>query len=132
LVSIFSEAIMLVIRKEQMDTLGEQMRQRYEDRLVVYLNQVFPDRCAQMGEPALRKEIRYGMASAAKYNITTERDVAKYIELMFRHGRDFDTSPDTPWAQPILTDPSSTADNRLRRVAFAASKHQRPRQRPHI
>ena len=123
---------MLIIRKEQMDTLGGQMQKRYEDRLVVYLNQVFPERCAKMGEPALREEIRYGIGSAAKYDITTERDVAKYIETMFRLGRDFDTNPDHPWAQPILTDRSSSAENRLRRITFAANRQQQPQRRPHI
>lgn len=123
---------MLVVRKEQMDTLGEKMRQRYEDRLVVYLNQLFPETCTQLGEPALRQEIRYGIGAAAKYNITTEGDVARYIETMFRFGRDFDTNPATAWTQPILSDQSSSAENRLRRLAFAAHRQRHPQQRSHI
>jgi hypothetical protein len=113
-----------IVRKEQMDAFGELMRKGFEDRMVVHLNEVLPSRSAELGEEKLREEIRFGMESAASYEIVTERDVARYIDLMFLLGRDFDASPATPWARPILTDKSSSAENRVRRLQLTARKVQ--------
>ena len=48
--------------------------------------------------------IRYGVERAGSYGIGTERDVCKYIDLMFAFGRDFDKNQDLPWASRILED----------------------------
>ncbi len=76
----------------------------FEDRMVVHLNKFFPEQCEALGEPGTREEIRNGIDRAARYGIETERDVCKYIDLMFAFGRDFDTNPELPWAARILND----------------------------
>ncbi len=70
--------------------------------MVVHLNKHFPKNCAALGEAGVREAIGAGIASAKKYGIVSERDVCKYINLMFAFGRDFDVDPKLPWAAQIL------------------------------
>lgn len=114
---------MLLINKEQMAALKEKKRQSFVERMMDYLQQTFPEKTESLGEAGLREEIQNGMEMAEQYQMVTEREVARYIELMFYLGRDFDTSPQTPWAAPILRDRFSNAANRLRRLSRAAGKH---------
>jgi hypothetical protein len=39
---------------------------------------------------------------AKVYDIDSERDVCKYIDIMYTFGRDFDIDPEIPWASKIL------------------------------
>ena len=94
---------MLIIRDEQMDTLRNYMQQRFEDLMVVHLNQYFPRQCETLGEENLRRTIRYGIEQASTYAIDVELDVSRYLNLMFTFGRDFDRDRQLPWASSILT-----------------------------
>jgi hypothetical protein len=113
---------MLIIRKEQMTMLQERERQGFVGRMKDYLKKNFPEQTGSLGEAGLREEIHHGMETAEQYRMASEREVARYIELMFYLGRDFDTSPETPWAAPILKDRFSNAANRLRRLSREAGK----------
>jgi len=114
---------MLIIRKEQMTMLKEKERQRFVERMMDYLQKFFPDQVEPLGEEGLQEEIHHGMETAEQYRMVSEREVARYIELMFYLGRDFDINPKTPWAASILKDRSSSAANRLRRLSREADKH---------
>jgi hypothetical protein len=94
---------MPVIRHEQMEELNRRQAEKFEDRMVEHLRETFPEPCQEMGEDALREDIRYGMDRAESYGIESEQDVCNYVNLMMALGRDFDT--DRPWARRILTDP---------------------------
>jgi hypothetical protein len=114
---------MLIIRKEQMEMLKDRERQGFVERMADYLKKNFPDQTESLGEAGLRAEIHHGMETAEKYRMVSEREVARYIELMFYLGHDFDVNPKTPWAASILNDPFSNAANRLRRLSREAGKH---------
>ncbi len=43
--------------------------------------------------------IQFGISSAKPYNIETEINVARYITLMTKHGKEFDKQP---WAKQII------------------------------
>ena len=94
------------LRKEQIEAFSAAARQDFEDRMVEHLNEFFPRHCKAMGAEGVRQEVRYGVERARAYDITSQRDVCKYIDLMFVYGRDFDTAPKLPWAARILNDPS--------------------------
>lgn len=116
---------MLTIRKEQLAVFGPVGKKAFEDRVVVHLKKVFPEKAEALGEPKVRETIQYGAQRAASYRITSERDVCKYIDLMVFYGRDFDKDPNLPWAQSILQNqnirnPSSKID----RLYKAAEKHE--------
>jgi hypothetical protein len=113
---------MLIINKEQMTALREKKRRDFVKRMVDYLQRTFPKQAGSLGDAGLREEIQHGMETADQYRMVSEREVARYIELMFYLGRDFDTSPQTPWATAILNDRFSSAANRLRRLSREAGK----------
>jgi hypothetical protein len=94
---------MLVIRKAQIKVLEQAARRSFEDRMVGYLSKRFPDTCGAHNEAAVRASIQKGIEQAKRYGITAEYDVARYIDLMLEFSEDFDTSPATSWATPILT-----------------------------
>jgi hypothetical protein len=106
---------MFKIRAAQVKAFEQAARKDFEDRMVLHLNEFFPDECRAMGEAALREMIRYGIGRAASHGIIMEPDVCKYLTLMMAYGRDFDCDPNHPWASavlndPVLTDPETKAD----------------------
>ncbi|HLJ46228.1 MAG TPA: hypothetical protein VKU01_09490 [Bryobacteraceae bacterium] len=110
----------MVIRKEQMDAFSEPLKSGFEDRMVAHLNRFFPRQCAVLRPEELRRFIRQGCDGAGRYGIRIERDVCKFIDLMFCLSVDFDRNPRYPWAWQILsewtTDPTAKV-NRLHRKA---------------
>jgi len=108
---------MFKLRQEQMAAFTQAVLQNFEDRMVVHLNQFFPEQCTMLGEPKVRETIRYGIQRAASHGIVVERDVCKYLDLMFAFGPDFDQDPRHPWAAEILNDPKTTdPETRLKRL----------------
>jgi len=93
----------LVIRSEQKAALGKRRLELFKHALAEHLQGLFPTACEQLDESALRSQIDYGIEKAALHGIDTERQAAKYLELMFILGRDFDTDPTYPWAAEILS-----------------------------
>jgi hypothetical protein len=93
---------MLTLRPEQMRVFADAGYKRFEDTMVAHLKKFFPDRCAAAGETNVRKLIRRGVERAASYNITAQRDVSRYIDLMMALGLNFDKDPQLPWAGEIL------------------------------
>jgi hypothetical protein len=85
-----------------MQVFNENSLKEFEDRMAEYLAKRFSPIWTAKGESAGRKSIQRGIESSRKYGITAENDVARYIDLMYRLGEDFDTSPNTPWAARIL------------------------------
>jgi len=74
--------------------------------MVVHLNKFFPRQCKTLGEAETLEAIREGIGRAAGYDIVAERNVCKFIDLMFAFGREFDRDRNLPWAQEILNDES--------------------------
>jgi hypothetical protein len=94
------------MRDEHMQAFTEAAVKDFEDRMVVHLNEFFPEQCEALGEAKTREAIREGIDRAARYEIVAECDVCKYIDLMFAFGRNFDTDPKLPWAGEVLNAPA--------------------------
>ena len=93
---------MLVIRKEQMAVFLRLQLKEFEDKTCERLLKLKPDQCRKLGEKAVRKSIQDGIERSFRYGIKTERDIARYINIMYTLGFDFDTDPRYPWAADIL------------------------------
>jgi hypothetical protein len=113
----------MIIRKDQTEAFRQQMINGFEDRMMAHLREAFPDEVRGLDDAMLRETVRHGVRRARQYGIENERDTARFIDLMFLVRRDFDTSPETSWARPILLDKASSAENRLRRLQVKASQH---------
>ena len=93
---------MLTITKEQMAVFREPAINDYVKRTIVHLMECFSEKCEALGGQKVDDMVRYGIQRSASYRITTEGDVRRYIDLMFKFGPDFDQDPKLPWASSIL------------------------------
>jgi len=94
---------MLNIRHDQSEVFSEVALEDFYKNMEVHLEKFFPEQCAEMESGDLRDFIRDGIRLAGKYDIVSERDVSKFLDLMMSFGEEFD---ELPWAQEILLDPT--------------------------
>lgn len=115
-----------IISAAHMEAFSQQQKQRFEDEMAAYLREKYPVEARKLGDPLLREMIRDGAESAKSYDITAERDVARYVELMLVISPSFDDSDETPWAYPILHDNRLTGSKKIRalyeHLAFGESE----------
>lgn len=93
---------MLTIRAEQMDALNAVMLERFTEKMMEHLLDVFPDETAAMSEEELRKFVDSGTTTASGYKITAEREVALFLDLILGLGHEFEKQPDNEWMLSIL------------------------------
>ncbi len=93
---------MLIIRNEQMDVLSEYMVEHFVHEASLHLRKLFPDQIKDVPDAELRPLIYTGIKNSGEYDITIEEDVLRYLEFMITYGADFDSNPDTSWAEEIL------------------------------
>lgn len=94
-----------MIRREQMDVLAAASREQFEENVMAHLRRVWPDDTASMSDEVLLQWVRYGAERGARYEVDTEFDVARYIDVMFLFDAHFDENPSLPWAAEILQAP---------------------------
>lgn len=104
---------MLTIRKPQLEALGARHRAAFAARIAEHLGRFFPERCRVLGADGVAEAVEHGITRAALYGITSERDVCKYIDLMFVFGRDLDRAESHPWAARILARHATMAPGAL-------------------
>ena len=96
---------MLTIRKEQVDAFRQHHLRKFADEMVAHLQGFAPQHWRSIGEQTGREVIRLGMEQARRYGFTNRGPVRFYVELMFLFGSYFDTDPQFPWANAVLTAP---------------------------
>jgi hypothetical protein len=114
---------MFTLHSHHTDAFDKDIRRRFENRMVDHLNAFFPAQCGQLGEKEVRNWINLGIQRAGSYGIVSERDVCKYIDIMFVHGRNFDSDPRKPWAASILTAKSVDPADKTRVLFENARKY---------
>ncbi len=87
---------MMTIQKRQIEAIGERLARRWEDTMVVHIETFFPESAQELGAEGVRHAIDLGLKKAARYGITSERDVCKFLNFMFAYGFDFDRDPELP------------------------------------
>ena len=98
---------MLVIRAKQMGVLQEVALNSFESEMLEHLADFSPSLFKAVGEEGMRETIRFGIAKAANYGFTFRGPVRFYLELMLLFGSYFDTDPQYPWANEILSNRDS-------------------------
>lgn len=91
---------MLTIRDEQLALLQDPRRERVMAALVEHVERFFPMRCRALGKVGVHEAVEHGVARASTHGFVTERDLCKYVDLMFVFGRDFDR--DEGWVEEVL------------------------------
>jgi len=98
---------MLKLRVEQMQVLAQVPQREYLKNMVAHALKFFPDECAKIGAPNLKKFVQDGIAKADKYGIEDRADVAKFLNLQFVFGPEFDL--ERVWASEVLGNASITS-----------------------
>jgi hypothetical protein len=96
---------MLTIRKEQMEALNAVMRERFIEKTMRHLRDLFPEETKPLAEPDLRAFVEDGMKRAGGYSIVSEREVTLFIDLMMGLGKDFEAQPNRDWIKRVLVNP---------------------------
>lgn len=104
---------MVIIRQKQIEALAQPGLEDFKDRTTVYLFELFPDECEELGFDAVRDIVRYAIEVSRTYGIVRKFHVCLYAELMFVYGLDFDQDEGLPWAQEILADESLSEDQAM-------------------
>ena len=87
-----------------MDLLNAVMRERFFDKTVAHLQEVFPEQTKNREAADLRALAEDGMKRAAAYRLTGEREVTLFIDLLMGLGPDFDSRPAYVRLRCILED----------------------------
>ena len=85
-----------------MDAFSRLAAEQFEVRMYKYLAKTFPDNVKGLPEQAIRESIQAGVERAAAYGISSEYDVARFVDLMYRVSSDFDSHPEIPWVRATL------------------------------
>lgn len=111
----------LKIRPEQMQKFSDAALKRFEDKMTVHLQQFFPKVCSKLGAQRVRAVIQHGIRRSKEYGIRRERDVSRYIALMFMFGLNFDRKDIRGPLYRVLRDPGiKDAGARTRALCNAA------------
>ncbi len=119
----FASMSTLRIRGEQKQRIAEESRDVSEDNVARHLRRVWPEETAELGDDALRAWARYGAERGRPYDVESEYDVGRFVDLMFLFGPHFDTCEAIPWARSILADPSLTGRQRVDALMTCAMKY---------
>jgi hypothetical protein len=111
---------MLVIRREQIEAMSLEGERRFEDQAYRHLVSAVPERCAELGELAVRESIRTAIRKARGYGLETERDILHYLNVMYWLGHGFDEDPAYSWAQELLGNLTLEAETRAEWLVEAA------------
>ncbi len=74
----------------------------WTDCATALLRQLWPERCALIGEAGLHELIRGAGESASQYDLHARRERATYLVCSFLLGSGFDSDPQHPWAIDAL------------------------------
>lgn len=93
---------MLILRNAQVQAIADAAAEERRGRLTRHLQAAYPERCAELGERRLAHLVRLGVSRAIRHGMRRESDLELHLELMIEFGKDFDRSPDVPWARAVL------------------------------
>lgn len=109
---------MLTLRQEQVDALAADLRRRVLDGIATMLaGSWMPERPLQEAKDMLRRFVAVGAARAESYGLVTERQIARYVNLMVVMGPRFDLQP---WAQNVLTNPADEGEVKIEMLCKSA------------
>lgn len=107
---------MLMIRSEQMQALGQSMRQRFVSRMADELPQRCPDEVKNLSHEDLRAMVDEGIDVAKQYGITDETDVRAFLWFIAQFGLDFSQTPETAWAGETLANDELSGFNKMTQI----------------
>jgi hypothetical protein len=111
---------MFQLREDHASAFKDASLANFEDRGVRHLRKVLPDATAPYSDDQLRRRIRECIDRAAKYGLTTERQIMYFADSTFIADEHFDTAPDGMRARDVLLDRELAGDEKALLTLAAA------------
>lgn len=110
---------MLVVRDAQLLALGGSDRGRFTAAVEVHVRAHFRARCEALGPDEVRAAVAQGVARANARGLESERDVCRFVDLIFVFGWELDDPEVHPWAARAFAR-GATSTERLESLFDAA------------
>ena len=81
---------MLVIRKAQMDVFQAHAEDDFVERLMKYLREEQDAETYELDDAELRRRVKIGIEKARSYDLTWEKPIVFFVQLMFDIAPNFD------------------------------------------
>jgi len=111
----------MIIREAQMQVLQAAAREKFLKRLMAHFIEVWPEQVKDLGDN-YREVIERGVAKALNYDIAAEQCIARYLNLWFVWGVEFEDNPEFEWAKEILEDPSRPQHLKAHQLSWRTKK----------
>lgn len=105
--------------RRQYRQLARLSRERFEFDAWQHVGAHFGDRVSAIGEERSRALLRFALDEAARFGFTLQRDVLRYVNLVFEFGPSFPADPRFAWATYLLQE-DEDAPLRMDRLYSAA------------
>lgn len=115
---------MLTLRHEQMKALRRQRQEQFLERLAAHARRFFPRQTEGLRAHDLRQVCRSALQRGSRHGLSTERDLCKFLNLVFVFGPEFDEDPALPWVRPFLDDPTTGPTLKINRLYLEALRHE--------
>jgi hypothetical protein len=121
----------MVIKSAQIEAFSRSVLEEFENRMVRHLTKCFPEKFGRWGEAKVRQVIRLVVSRPSAHQITAQRDVCKFIDLMIVFGPRFDEDPALGWPQSVLSDRSLREPTVKMERLYEYGKSKQPLGQPH-
>ncbi len=105
-----------MLSKNAMSELTVNSSKKFVTRVYNYLEPYYPAEFEFSGEQPIRNEIALAMQSCHEYQITTEKNVAKFCYLWFHWGRHFDAKPNKKAHKSILVSKELPENQKIKQL----------------
>ena len=106
---------MLIIRQQQMDAFRAVLKKAFLTRLADRA-EARHEEARALGRAGVEARVEAACARAGRYGLTSKRDVARFVDLDFTAGEDFENAPGMEWARQLLETRGLNGATRLFRV----------------
>ena len=114
----------MILRESQFAVLSRRKEKVFEDRLVDHVQRFFPEQAEALKRDALLSLLEVGLAKARSYGLRSERDLCKFMNLIFTFGLNFDVDERLPWARRNLEATGIGPTLRINRLYLDALEHE--------
>ena len=107
---------MLRFTTDQQAQLNHSGFERFVEEVRAHLEQYFPRLHGLRGPDKTRAWIRYGVEQARGYDIVQDRDVRRFIDLLYARGIGFEQQDEHSWIRDILNNEERTGRWKMDRI----------------
>lgn len=104
---------MLIIRGEQFEALSAGRWRQFKARVAAHVTEVLPARAAALGTNGLTAAIDRHVAAGQGWGLASERDLARYVDLLLGLGPEIGADVPGSWIGPMMADQSLPPGERL-------------------